>query len=460
MIPLPEKFEESIRAQLGDEFPAFLSSLQEIPPVSIRLHPGKKPQSPRQHSVPWSQYGEYLSTRPVFTLDPLFHGGSYYAQEASSMFLEQALKQSVDLNKPLNVLDLCAAPGGKSTHLLSLLHQESLLVANEAIRSRASILSENIQKWGYPNAIVTNNDPGDFQRLTGFFDVMVVDAPCSGEGLFRKDPRAMNEWSPANVQLCASRQRRIVGDAWDTLRKNGILIYCTCTYNEWEDEENLRWLNANHRVEFLNLSTDPSWGIKEVKQNGIYAYRFFPHRTRGEGFFISVMRKTEATAPLLIKNKTGLARPLRKVTEKLQDWIVCNGPVNFFQFQDLVFYVPDGKAKETEFLLQHLKIVYAGTNVARVKHEKLIPEHAMALSVNINKTNFPVAAISEGDALKYLRKDVIRLEGILPGFTLLEYNHLPIGWANVLSNRVNNMYPSDWRIRMPSTSSGTGGVGK
>lgn len=448
MKPLPEKFEKSIRVQLEDEFPAFLTSLQEAPPVSIRVHPEKSKRPARQHPVPWSQYGEYLRTRRVFTFDPLLHGGSYYVQEASSMFLEQALEQSVDLNKPLNVLDLCAAPGGKSTHLLCLLRRDSLLVSNEAIRSRASILSENIQKWGYPNTIVTNNDPADFQRLTGFFDVMLIDAPCSGEGLFRKDPGAMDEWSSENVQLCASRQKRIVADAWKALRKDGILIYCTCTYNESEDEEILRWLNEIHRVEFLKILTDPSWGVKEVTKNNLYAYRFFPHRTKGEGFFISVMRKNEATEPLLIKNKTSLARPSKKITEKLREWVVENRPVTFFQFQDLLFYTPEHKSKEIEFLLQHLKILYVGTNLARVKHERLIPEHALALSVELNRNIFPAADVSEADALRYLRRDAIQLEGGSPGFTLLTCHDLPIGWVNVLQNRVNNMYPSEWRIRM------------
>lgn len=448
MKPLPEKFEESIRHQLGNEFPAFLASLREPPPVSIRLHPLKNQKPARDWPVPWTAHGAYLTTRPQFTLDPLLHGGSYYVQEASSMFLEQALKQSIDVSEPLNVLDLCGAPGGKSTHLLSLISRDSLLVSNETIRSRASILSENIQKWGYPNAIVTNNDPSDFQRLRGFFDVMVVDAPCSGEGLFRKDPDAMAEWSPDNVLLCASRQKRILGDAWDALKKNGILIYSTCTYNESEDEENLRWLKANHRVEFIRLSVDPSWGVREIKENDVYAYRFFPHRTKGEGFFISVLRKNEGTAPLLVKNKTSLATPSKKIREKFQDWITASGPLSFFQFQDLVFYTHEFKAREIEFLLQQLKILYVGTNLARIKHEKLIPEHALALSVELNRKDFPVAEVSEADALKYLRKDVIRLDGSPPGFTLLTYKDLPIGWVNVLSNRVNNMYPSGWRIRM------------
>ncbi|HEX8040328.1 MAG TPA: rRNA methyltransferase [Chryseosolibacter sp.] len=454
MKPLPEKFEESIRSRLGAGFPAFLSSLQETAPVSIRLHPLKKNEGLAAASrVPWSEWGRYLSDRPVFTLDPLFHAGSYYVQEASSMFLGHAIRQSVDLKKALKVLDLCAAPGGKSTHLLSLLSRESLLISNEAIRSRASILSENIQKWGYPNAIVTNNDPADFQALRGFFDVMVVDAPCSGEGLFRKDPRAAGEWSPENVQLCCARQKRIVASAWDALREEGVLIYCTCTYNESENEENLTWLKQNHNVAFVRLSVERSWGIEEVDRDGIIAYRFFPHKTKGEGFFISVMRKKESTRPALLKSKAPFVVPPGNVTDRLKKWILPEGQVSFFQFQDLVFFMPAFRIKEIEFALQHLRIMYAGTNLARLKHDKLIPEHALALSVELNRQHFPLREVGEADALKYLRKETIELAGAGTGFTLLTFQGLPIGWANVLSNRVNNMYPPEWRIRMAGGSS-------
>src|SRR5690349_17313185 len=301
MTRLPEEFEQSMRHQLGSEFPSFLASLEEAPPVSVRSNPLKEVEGVGVMRVPWSQYGHYLASRPVFTLDPAFHAGGYYVQEASSMFLEQALTQAVDLRQSLNVLDLCAAPGGKSTHILSLVNRDSLLVSNEVIRSRASVLSENIQKWGYPNSIVSNNDPADFGKLTGFFDVIVVDAPCSGEGLFRKEPEAMEEWSPDNVQLCASRQKRIVADVWPALREEGIFIYCTCTYNRHENEENLRWLQENHAVEFLKLNIDPAWGVEEVRDGKMTGYRFFPHRAKGEGFFLAVVRKIETVEPLRIK---------------------------------------------------------------------------------------------------------------------------------------------------------------
>ncbi|MEO5602078.1 MAG: rRNA methyltransferase [Cyclobacteriaceae bacterium] len=451
MTRLPEKFEESIRQKLGIDFSSFVQSLQEPSPVSIRINPEKRKFNPAFPSVPWTPYGQYLSRRPVFTLDPLLHAGCYYVQEASSMFLEQAVKQSVNLQDALNVLDLCAAPGGKSTHLLSLLSPESLLVSNEVIRTRSSVLSENIQKWGYPNAIVTNNDPQDFQQFKGFFDLIVIDAPCSGEGLFRKDPNAMNEWSAENVELCSSRQKRIVSDVWDALREKGVLIYCTCTYNERENEDNLRWIQENYPVEFIKLTTDNTWQIEAVEANNRFAYRFFPHKTKGEGFFISAMRKQQPTSSTKLKVKKNIVNPAKKIIERLQPWISPGYAVNFYQFNDLLFYAPAFKEKEIEFLLQHLKILYAGTNLATIKHDKLIPDHALALSIQLNKKNFPIVDISETDAVRYLRKDPIELNGVDMGFTLLTFENMPIGWANVLSNRVNNMYPSDWRIRMAAT---------
>ena len=448
MKPLPPKFDEFIRPQLGNEYPQFLASLQQAPPVSIRKHPIKNVRLEHHQPVPWTDYGQYLELRPVFTLDPLFHGGSYYVQEASSMFLEQALRQSVDLKEPLNVLDLCAAPGGKSTHILSLINRDSLLVSNETIRSRAAILSENVQKWGYPNSIVTNNDPADFKKLSGFFDVIVVDAPCSGEGLFRKEPEAMNEWSPEKVQLCAARQKRIVADVWDALRQNGTFIYCTCTYNSLENEDNLRWLAANHEVESVKLSIDPAWGMEEVDANGLLGYRFFPHKVNGEGFFLAAMKKRDAVGIARIKPKKAVAQPLARVRERLTSWILDHREATFFQFNDLIFYAPSAKAREIEFLLQYLKIMYAGTNVATLKHDKLIPDHAVAMSVEVDKENFPCCEVSEEDALKYLRREVPLLRDATPGFTLLTYKQLPIGWVNVLPNRVNNMYPPGWKIRM------------
>lgn len=443
---LPKEFEESLTHTLGNSFPEFINSLQKPSPVSIRLNPTKY-ASANMDQVPWSKYGRYLQERPKFTLDPTFHAGAYYVQEASSMFIEQALTQAVDLNKPLRILDVSAAPGGKSTHLLSLLNAESLLVSNEVIRSRASILAENIQKWGHSNVIVTNNDPENFSKLSGFFDVILVDAPCSGEGLFRKDPNAINEWSTENVELCAKRQRRILADVWPALKQNGILIYSTCTYNRLENEENIQWLQENHEFESINLTIDPAWGIETVKEKNVYGYHFYPHKVQGEGFFLSAIRKTESQPPAHFKIRKGLTAPSKKITEQLESWTTLTAPF-FFTWNDVVYVVPKAIAKETEVLLDHLKFVQAGTALATMKHEKLIPEHAAALAINLNKNNFQQLNVSEQDALRYLRKENVEINGASKGYTLITFKGLPLGWANALDNRMNNLYPKEWRIRM------------
>lgn len=445
-LGLPKEFEESLKNTLGDSFPDFINSLQQPSPTSIRLNPGK-PAAENLTQVPWSMYGRYLEERPKFTLDPTLHAGAYYVQEASSMFVEQALKQAVDLSKPLRVLDISAAPGGKSTHLLSLLNAESLLVSNEVIRSRASILAENIQKWGHSNVIVTNNDPEDFSRLTGFFDVILIDAPCSGEGLFRKDPNAMKEWSPENVELCAKRQRRILADVWPALKQNGILIYSTCTYNKLENEENIKWLNENHAFESIKLNLNPAWGIDAVEEKNVYGYHFYPHKVNGEGFFISVIRKTQAQSEGHFKIRKGLSAPPKKTIEQLESWTTLKSPT-FFTWNEVVYVVPKSIAKETEILLDHLKFVQAGTALATMKHDKLIPEHAAALAINLNKDNFFQLEVTEQDALRYLRKEPVEIHSSPRGFTLILYKGLALGWANVLDNRMNNLYPAAWRIRM------------
>jgi 16S rRNA C967 or C1407 C5-methylase (RsmB/RsmF family)/NOL1/NOP2/fmu family ribosome biogenesis protein len=443
---LPKEFEESLQKTLGNSFSEFINSLQKPSPVSIRLNPSKRTLD-NQNAVSWSQFGRYLSERPKFTLDPTFHAGAYYVQEASSMFIEQALTQAVDLNKPLRVLDVSAAPGGKSTHLLSLISSESLLVSNEVIRSRASILAENIQKWGHSNVIVTNNDPEDFTKLSGFFDVILVDAPCSGEGLFRKDPNAIKEWTPENVELCAKRQRRILADLWSALKQNGVLIYSTCTYNKLENEDNINWLSERCAFESIKLNINPDWGIETVEEKNVYGYHFYPHKVKGEGFFLTAIRKTEAQPEAHFKIRKGLSAPPKKIVEELESWTALNSPT-FFTWNDVVYTVPKSIAKETEVLLDHLKFMQAGTALAMMKHEKLIPEHAAALAINLNRDSFPQLEVNEADALRYLRKEAVEIRDAAKGFTLIMHKGLPLGWANVLDNRMNNLYPKEWRIRM------------
>jgi 16S rRNA C967 or C1407 C5-methylase (RsmB/RsmF family)/NOL1/NOP2/fmu family ribosome biogenesis protein len=448
MAELPRDFKDFIQRKLGAAFSDFQSALDQQSPTSIRINPRKNYISEGLSAVPWSSFGRYLPSRPVFTLDPYLHAGVYYVQEASSMFLEQAVRQHLDLTQSLTVLDLSAAPGGKSTHLLSLLNRESLLVSNEVIRSRATILDENIQKWGHANCIVTNNDPKDFESISGLFDVIVVDAPCSGEGLFRKDPDAMKEWSLQNVNLCASRQRRIVSDVWPALKQYGIFIYCTCTFNEKENEENLAWFSEQRNIEFLPIKTQPEWNVDEVSKGNVIGYQFFPHKVNGEGFFLSMMRKTDSEDEIRFKSKSPFQYPSKKIIADLTSWIVDSTDKAFIQHQDRVLFFPENKLAEAERLRQQLKMVSMGTATATVKHEKLIPEHALALSIDLNKEHFPSIEVTREDAIKFLRKDALMLEGYKKGFALICFENVPLGWVNVLDNRMNNLYPSEWRIKM------------
>jgi len=267
MILLPNSFENRMKKILGPEYHAFSQSLSAEISHSVRINRKKTEEPTGLNPVPYSDSGFYLTQRPVYTLDPLFHAGVYYVQESSSMFLEQFFLHFT--KKKLRVLDLCAAPGGKSTHLSALLPDDSLLVSNEVIHSRARVLSENLKKWGKPNVVVSCNDPGDFSRLPGFFDVIVVDAPCSGEGLFRRDPSAVNEWSESNADHCAGRQKRILAGVWPALANNGMLIYSTCTYNPAENEENISWLSQFAPVEAVPLEIPDEWGIVTTEANGL-----------------------------------------------------------------------------------------------------------------------------------------------------------------------------------------------
>ncbi|GAE23940.1 tRNA and rRNA cytosine-C5-methylases [Bacteroides pyogenes JCM 10003] len=293
---LPASFINDIRSLLGDgEFENFAAALRETPPASIRMNRDKPlcggGRAESRERVPWAAHGYYLDERLTFTFDPLFHAGVYYVQEASSMFVGQALRQYV--TKPVVMLDLCAAPGGKSTHARSVLPEGSLLVSNEVIRNRSQVLAENLTKWGHPDVVVTNNDPADFSALPHFFDVILADVPCSGEGMFRKDAAAVDEWSPENVEICRQRQQRIVADIWPCLKPGGLLVYSTCTYNIKEDEENVRWIRRELGAESLPLDICPEWGITGNLLPGDEApvFRFLPHRTKGEGLFLAVLRK-------------------------------------------------------------------------------------------------------------------------------------------------------------------------
>ena len=314
-MQLPEVFVRETRLLMGEaRFSGYLEAFNEEAPVSIRLnpklYPGARPQPQKpptgawpQYQVSWCPEGYYLEGRPQFTFDPLFHAGCYYVQEAASMFVCHILRE-LSILSPLNVLDMCAAPGGKSTAMLSVLPEGSMLVSNEPIPTRAQILLENITKWGAKNCTVTNNYPRDFKKAKAKFDLILCDVPCSGEGMFRKDPATISEWSLQNVEKCWRLQREIVADAWECLNPGGILIYSTCTFNTKENEENVRWIMDTYDAEVIDIPTDPSWHITGSLLEGFDApvYRFIPGITRSEGLFVCVLRKSNHSSSLLTLN--------------------------------------------------------------------------------------------------------------------------------------------------------------
>jgi NOL1/NOP2/fmu family ribosome biogenesis protein len=362
------------------------------------------------------------------------------------MFLEQAMHQTLDLGGRLRVLDLCGAPGGKSTLIQSLLSPESLLVSNETIRNRVNVLRENITKWGLPNTIVTSNDPRDFASLENYFDCIVVDAPCSGSGLFRRDPDAIAEWSPANVQLCSQRQQRILADCWPALRQDGILIYSTCSYSREEDEDILDWLTTNLDAETCHLQLEPQWNIVETaSDSGAWGYRFYPDRLEGEGFFIACLRKKGGGGFTPPRKLNAPERPSRKEQEALPHWVRAELPLSFFKHQDQLHALPESIAAELSVLQSACYLKKAGVMLGMPSAKEFIPEHDLAVSTIIHP-GLPAISLSFEDSLRYLRKEDLHPETALRGWTLVQYAGHNLGWMKVLPNRSNNYYPKEWRI--------------
>lgn len=476
-MQLPQEFIQYATEALGKERAEVLFSHidgeEEI--TSIRVNPFKGSMAvDNLERVAWSNMGYYLPQRPIFTLDPLFHAGGYYVQEASSMYME-LVRDAIEADfaggngeEPsqgggffagrINALDLCAAPGGKTTHLASLLGKDSLLVSNEVIKSRAVVLADNVAKWGADNVVVTNNDPSDFGAFEGFFDLIVVDAPCSGEGLFRKDAQAVNEWSPANVNLCAQRQQRILADIWPALKPGGYLVYSTCTYNKFENDGNLLFLKNTLGASVFTLSffvTPSESGVVSTKLGGL---QFVPGLVKGEGQFVALVRKDgdgagrESVANARKGKKGGKekALPVEKGCNYLPDdyMKVLKG--------DLVKAYRKELYERIRFVEENLRSVLSGIAVAEKKGKDYVPHADFALQgvvadmVAHGSLPAGIFAVEVGrdDALKFLAKEPLVLAGAPVGFVLLTYKGLGLGFVKNLGNRTNNLLPMARRIRM------------
>ena len=451
----PVQFRKRIEFQQYIDSEELIQALEEPSPVTIRINRKKWDRKPlNSEPVAWCNDGFYLESRPSYTFDPLFHAGCYYPQEASGMFLEEIFRQLKFRTGNMRVLDLCGAPGGKSTHLSSLIGEGALLIANEVIRSRSLILAENLTKWGVPNVIVTQNDPSSFSRLPGFFDIILADAPCSGEGMFR-DLIARNEWSEENAAMCSERQKRILMDVWPALSENGILIYSTCTFNPEENEKNIKWLTERKGVESIKLDVTAFNGITEICHNGIYGYGFFPGKIRGEGFFISVVRKKEKPAEKELNIKMEYNPGINREEIKVASDFFNTDADRLIKYHDEIIAIPCNY-HDYRRISGVLKIVKAGTRLCKVKTNVRaqnlaplrVPLHDLALSVNCKKDIYPAVELNTDQAHVYLSRGQFTPDKVQREWNIVRYDGVNLGFINNIGNRINNYYPMEWRIRL------------
>lgn len=450
-MQIPDDFRAEMTALLGNaESAALLAALESEAPTSVRGNAARSYRAEGE-SVAWCEGGAYLDERPRFTVDPLLHAGCYYVQEAASMFVAQAFKALPET--PRRGLDLCAAPGGKSTLWRSLLPDGALLVANEPVRQRAHILCENIAKWGQPDCVVTNGWPADFAPLADMFDVVAADVPCSGEGMFRKDPAARGEWSLDGVAMCAARQFEIVRDVWPALRPGGHLVYSTCTFNRAENEDNVRRIATELGATVLRLPVDPAWGIAEVPILDGAGYHFFPHRTRGEGFFLALLRKdgepeAEAAPAKKKKRKQGPKAVAVRDAATLSRWIAGGEAFRLHSANgEEVCALRKPLADDMLRVAAAVPTLSAGLPLATLKGRKWMPRHELALSLARNPEAFPTAELTLEQAVAYLRREALTLDDAPRGYVVVAYRGHALGFMNNLGARANNLYPTEWRIR-------------
>lgn len=472
-MTLPEDFTAEARRLFPEaECRAFLHAIEtQDPHTSVRLNAAKLRSAAAAggeelalaaeagaEPVPWCKGGYYLPGRFPFTFDPLFHAGAYYVQEASSMFLSRLLPGD---GMPLRVLDLCAAPGGKSTLLRASLPEGSLLVSNEVVPQRAAVLCENLQKWGHPDCIVASARPEEWGAMGAAFDLVLADVPCSGEGMFRKDAGAVVQWSRLNVELCARRQRDIVAAVWPALRSGGLLAYGTCTYNTAEDEDNVRWICRELGAEPVAVAVPEEWNICGSLPAGspggaLPVYRFLPHRARGEGLFLCLLRKTAPdAAPAPARPPKKKARPARGAAPSAgrASWLDClvrrGSPWALWEEEGGASAL-DGRFLPflRELRGRGLKVLSAGVPLCVSRGRDVLPHPALALSVALRRGSFPEVRLDYEGALAYLRREALVLPESAPrGIVLLTYRSLPLGFAKNLGTRSNNLFPPEWRIR-------------
>ena len=431
-----------MRVLLPDEWEALTTAITSSEPsVAVRVNEARGVNVPDgARRVPWCGQGFYLDDRPAFTFDTDWHAGRYYVQDASSMFIAHVIRHLVQ--EPVRYLDLCAAPGGKTTAAVQALPPHSMVVANEIVPPRARVLADNVIRWGHPRCAVTSNAPAQVGKLTNFFDVIAADVPCSGEGMMRKDDEAVAQWSPQLVEQCAQRQREILTDVWSALRPGGLLIYSTCTYNRQENEDMADFIVNELGATSLDVPVEPSWNIHPAIGNECHCYRFMPHRVDGEGLFMAAFRK-DGDAPrqdLRIKEKN-----TKKADEIGKNWLSPPDEYVIEQQGDLSIAVPQDIRREVTALHATLNVLHAGVELATVMGRKTVPHPSLAMSTARGDKAFPVCEVDYPTALRYLRGESISVDGPR-GYVLVAHEGAVLGFVNNLGNRANNLYPKSQRI--------------
>lgn len=452
MITLPIAFTERMRKQLGaEEAERLFAALDGVSPVAVRLNPAKCGEEgvwSDGEAIAWSKNGRKLKERPSFTLDTAFHAGAYYVQEAASQFIDYVISGE-DLQGK-RVLDMCSAPGGKTTIYSTAVGVDGLVVANEYVRSRANILADNVRKWGMGNVLVTNNAPEHIAQFEGWFDLVAVDAPCSGEGMFRKEEVAREDWSDEAVKMCAQRQMSIVREAWQSLKDGGLFIYSTCTFNDEEDEGVLQAFidemgdvfEPSHRIDVA-----PEWGIVSGEVGAFQTFRFFPHNTDSEGLFVAVARKAEATTQRTPKSRKKVMQEVDKVSRKeLLRWLQEAEQYTFAMVADTIYGYRTEQFKAVQALSEGLTAIYSGVAMGQIFKGKLKPDWALSQHVGLNRKAVATEELDESRALDYLRKKDIAVGDMVEGINLVTHNGRALGFAKKVGARCNNLYPNSLKI--------------
>lgn len=455
-MTLPAEFRERVLRDLGEEQGrALCEALDAEPPVSIRLNPGREGDAEAllhalgaAQRVPWNDEGWYLKERPQFTFDPAFHAGAYYVQEASSQFVGLLVGEAAGCR----ILDLCAAPGGKTTLYATLAGPAGLVVANEIDRRRAAVLADNVRKWGTGNVAVTTCEPKALGDFEGWFDIVAADAPCSGEGMFRKEMGAREEWSENNVKICAMRQDAILREAWRALKPGGRLIYSTCTFNRDEDEGTLERLLAwagDEVAEAPETKTDERWGVECGRVGAFRTYRFYPHKACGEGFFAAVAQKSPAAESRMRtpKSRRKPIQPVDKATAaELSRWVREADKMRFATVAETLYGWRAEQAEAIRTLSEAVAVIYAGVALGQLYKGRLKPDPALAFYTELNRKALPATELEREEALEYLRRGEVRAAALAEGMNLICHEGRALGFAKRIGGRVNNLYPASLRI--------------